>query len=119
EPASWDQRAAMRPPARAGKDMTLSDRYSDLANPRRPAQRAPVPAIQSKKRRSHHGLLPRPDPPPGPEQGHGPKGSAGGQSRVCSTLSDDLVEVGFGTGLNAPHYADTVHTIAAVEPSAL
>jgi ubiquinone/menaquinone biosynthesis C-methylase UbiE len=41
------------------------------------------------------------------------------RARVCSGLSGELVEVGFGTGLNAPHYPDGVTRVAAVEPSAL
>lgn len=41
------------------------------------------------------------------------------RARVCSALSGEVVEVGFGTGLNAPHYPATVHKIAAVEPSTL
>jgi ubiquinone/menaquinone biosynthesis C-methylase UbiE len=47
------------------------------------------------------------------------KGQREVRTRVCSALSGDVVEVGFGTGLNAPHYPDGVQRIAAVEPSSL
>lgn len=41
------------------------------------------------------------------------------RDRVCSGLTGDVVEVGFGTGLNSPHYPAEVVKVAAVEPSAL
>ena len=36
---------------------------------------------------------------------------------VCAGLSGDVVEIGFGTGLNVPHYPSTVARVFAVEPS--
>ena len=39
------------------------------------------------------------------------------RARVCSGLSGDVVEVGFGTGLNSPYYPAEVAKVAAVEPS--
>ena len=39
------------------------------------------------------------------------------RARVASRLSGDVVEVGFGTGLNAPYYPAEVAKVAAVEPS--
>ncbi len=41
------------------------------------------------------------------------------RGRVSSALSGDVVEIGFGTGLNSRHYPAGVATIAAVEPSSL
>lgn len=41
------------------------------------------------------------------------------RARVCSSLSGDVVEVGFGTGLNIPYYPSDITKIYAVEPSAV
>jgi ubiquinone/menaquinone biosynthesis C-methylase UbiE len=41
------------------------------------------------------------------------------RARVCSGLTGDVVEVGFGTGLNSPYYPTEVVKVAAVEPSAV
>ena len=39
------------------------------------------------------------------------------RARVCEGLKGDVVEVGFGTGLNAPYYPRDVTKVFAVEPS--
>jgi ubiquinone/menaquinone biosynthesis C-methylase UbiE len=41
------------------------------------------------------------------------------RARVCSGMAGDVVEVGFGTGLNSPYYPTQVAKVAAVEPSAV
>jgi ubiquinone/menaquinone biosynthesis C-methylase UbiE len=38
------------------------------------------------------------------------------RSRVCAALSGDVVEIGFGTGLNLPHLPLTVGVLRAVDP---
>ncbi|MFI5287589.1 MAG: class I SAM-dependent methyltransferase [Candidatus Dormibacteria bacterium] len=40
------------------------------------------------------------------------------RARVCAGLSGDVVEIGFGTGLNALYYPAEVVRVFAVEPSA-
>ena len=39
--------------------------------------------------------------------------------RVCEPLKGDVVEIGFGSGLNIPYYPDTVTRVVAVEPADL
>src|ERR1700730_9725387 len=41
------------------------------------------------------------------------------RDRVCAGLHGEVVEIGFGTGLNAPCYPVEVTKVFAVEPSAL
>ena len=41
------------------------------------------------------------------------------RARVCAGLSGEVVEVGFGTGLNVCYYPSEVTKVVAIEPSPL
>jgi ubiquinone/menaquinone biosynthesis C-methylase UbiE len=41
------------------------------------------------------------------------------RARVCAGLRGDVVEIGFGTGLNTPYYPPEVTKVLAIEPSSV
>jgi ubiquinone/menaquinone biosynthesis C-methylase UbiE len=41
------------------------------------------------------------------------------RERVCAGLTGDVIEIGFGTGLNIPYYPAMVTNVAAIEPADL
>lgn len=49
----------------------------------------------------------------------GMKSAAPLRKRVCDDLHGQVVEIGFGSGLNVPHYPSAVTAVAAIEPADL
>jgi ubiquinone/menaquinone biosynthesis C-methylase UbiE len=45
------------------------------------------------------------------------KESRAQRHRVCEQLSGDVIEIGFGSGLNVPYYPEAVSEVTAVEPA--
>lgn len=41
------------------------------------------------------------------------------RSRVCTGLNGRVLEIGFGSGLNIPHYPNTIRSVSAIEPADL
>ena len=39
------------------------------------------------------------------------------RDRILATVAGDVLELGFGTGLNIPHYPAAVHKLTAVDPN--
>jgi SAM-dependent methyltransferase len=51
------------------------------------------------------------------ERACGEKATGPLRERICAGLDGDVVEIGFGSGLNLSHYPAGVNRVAAVEPS--